>query len=266
MLDAALAAWTEAGEHGDVAVLQAADNRTVRDLNDAARTAGVRAGTVSPQGVDLHDGLTAGIGDRIVTRHNHRRLHTSDGFVRNGDLWDVVAIGRDGSLRVRPASTADPRDSACATVRLPAAYVAEHVELGYATTTARTQGITVDETHTIAAPGMAREDLYVAMSRGRHRNHTYVITELTGDDCLPGQTRQASARDVLDAILATSRAEQTATETWDAFHPDQTPPIPPVHPRDEASSHRNGGGLWAAPLAPPVPGSYDGLVIERSWP
>jgi len=266
MLDAALAAWTEAGEHGHVAVLQAADNLTVRDLNDAARAAGIRAGTVSPEGVDLHDGLTAGIGDRIVTRHNHRRLHTADGFVRNGDLWDVVAIGGDGSLHVRPASAADPRDSDGATVRLPAAYVAEHVELGYATTTARTQGITVDETHTIAAPGMAREDLYVAMSRGRHRNHTYVITEPIGDDCLPGQTQQASARDVLDAILATSHAEQTATETWDAFHPDQAPPIPPVHPRDDPSSSRSSGALRAAPLAPPVPSSYEGPVIERSWP
>ena len=266
MLDAALAAWTEAGEHGHVAVLQASDNRTVRDLNDAARAAGIRAGTVSPEGVDLHDGLTAGVGDRIVTRHNHRRLHTADGFVRNGDLWDVVAIGRDGSLRVRPARPADPRDDDGTTVRLPATYVAEHVELGYATTTARTQGITVDQTHTIAAPGMAREDLYVAMSRGRHLNHTYVITEPTGDDCLPDQTQQASARDVLDAILATSHAEQTATETWEAFHPDQAPPIPPVHPRDDPSSSRSSGALRAPPLAPPVPSSYEGPVIERSWP
>jgi len=247
-------------------VLQAADNRTVRDLNNTARAAGIRAGTISPDGVDLHDGLTAGIGDRIVTRHNQRRLHTADGFVRNGDLWDVVAIGRDGSLRVRPASNTDPRDNDGAMVRLPAAYVAEHVELGYATTTARTQGSTVDQTHTIAALGMAREDLYVAMSRGRHLNHTYVITEPTGDDCLPGQTQPPSARDVLDAILATSHAEQTATETWDAFHPDQPPPIPPVHPRHDRRGHRNGDGLRAVAPVPTVPSSYDGPVIARSWP
>jgi len=266
MLDAALAAWTQASEHGHVAVLQAADNRTVRDLNNTARAAGIRAGTISPDGVDLHDGLTAGIGDRIVTRHNQRRLHTADGFVRNGDLWDVVAIGPDGSLRVRPASNTDPRDNDGAMVRLPAAYVAEHVELGYATTTARTQGSTVDQTHTIAALGMAREDLYVAMSRGRHLNHTYVITEPTGDDCLPGQTQPPSARDVLDAILATSHAEQTATETWDAFHPDQPPPIPPVHPRHDRRGHHNGDGLRAVAPVPTVPSSYHGPVIARSWP
>ena len=32
--------------------------------------------------------LTAGVGDRIVTRRNHRRLTTAEGFVRNGALWD----------------------------------------------------------------------------------------------------------------------------------------------------------------------------------
>ena len=59
---------------------------------------------------------------------------------------------------------------------LPAAYVAEHVELGDATSTARTQGMKVDETHTVAAPGMGREDLYVAMSRGREVNRAAGIT------------------------------------------------------------------------------------------
>ena len=43
--------------------------------------------------------------------------------------------------------------------------------LGYATTTHRAQGITVDRAHVLAAPGMARENLYVAMTRGRHDNH-----------------------------------------------------------------------------------------------
>ncbi len=231
MLDAALTAWTEAGDQGQIAVLQAVDNHTVRDLNHAARAAGIRAGTVTAGGVDLHDALTAGIGDRIVTRHNHRRLHTAEGFVRNGNLWDVTAIGPNGSLQVRPANAARPRDDgAAATVRLPAAYVAEHVELGYATTTARTQGITADQTHTIAAPGMAREDLYVAMSRGRHLNRTYVITEPDGDDCLPSQASPASlsTRDVLNTILTTSRAEQTATETWATYHPDEPAPVPPL--------------------------------------
>ncbi len=224
MLDAALDAVTTARANGRVAVLQAADNRTVRELNARAHADGVLSGTVSREGVPLHDGLTAGIGDRIVTRRNHRRLRTTDGYVRNGSLWDITAVLPDGSVRARPAHAPDQSDDGA--VHLPATYVAENVELGYATSTARTQGITVDETHTIAAPGMAREDLYVAMSRGRHLNHTYVVTDEPDPECL--QTRApASCREVLDQILATSHAELTATETWETYHPDQPAPVPP---------------------------------------
>ncbi len=262
MLTAALATWTDAHEHGHTAVLAAADTHTVRNLNNAARTAGVHAGTVSREGIELHDGLLAGVGDRIVTRHNHRRLRTSDGFVRNGALWDVVAIGPNGSLDVHRVDAAGDFDrSSQAVVRLPADYVAEHVELGYATTTARVQGITVDQTHTIAAPGMAREDLYVGMSRGRDINRVYVITDPTGDECLPDPAVPArSALEVLREILATSRAEQSATETWDTYHPDVPPPIPPVHPRDD-------DGMGAPRTAPPTvspPSQYDVPVIERN--
>src|SRR5665648_999920 len=129
------------------------------------------------------------------------------------------------------------------TVRLPASYVAEHVELGYATTIARTQGMTVDETHTIAAPGMGREDLYVAMSRGRHLNRTYVVVDQGDPDCLPGH-EPASCREVLEQILATSHAEPSATETWQTYHPDQAAPVvPPARPQEP----------WGAPSPQPAP-------------
>ncbi|WNB85152.1 AAA family ATPase [Cellulomonas sp. ATA003] len=223
MLDAALDAVTAARQGGRTAVLQAADNRTVRDLNTRAHADGVLTGTVSHSGVVLHDGLTAGIGDRIVTRHNNRRLATDRGYIRNGDLWDIAALLPDGSIRARPAGAPTG-----ATVRLPAAYVAEHVELGYATSTARSQGITVDETHTIAAPGMAREDLYVAMSRGRLHNHTYVVLDQPDPDCLPSPALPATARGVLEQILATTHAERSATETWETFHTDQPAPVTPT--------------------------------------
>jgi len=262
MLDAALDGFRTAGAQGRVAVLQAADNRTVRDLNLLARARGIRAGTVSPDGVDLHDGLVAGVGDRIVTRRNHRRLHTADGYVRNGNLWDVVGVGNDGSLRVRPAQAPGPRDDADPTVLLPGAYVAEHVELGYATSTARTQGVTADQTHTIAAPGMAREDLYVGMSRGRDLNRTYVVTARPDDDCVPAHPGQAASyREVLDAILATSHAEPTATETWDAYHPDLPAPVavPPLRPpHDYGRSAPNRGTV---PPSLPAP-AHDGPVRQ----
>ena len=90
----------------------------------------------APTGITLSDGLTAGVGDRIVTRRNNRRLRTSDGFVRNGDLWH----DHRRPARRRPARPARRRTRRARTLRLPAAYVAESVELGYATTTARSPG------------------------------------------------------------------------------------------------------------------------------
>jgi ATP-dependent exoDNAse (exonuclease V) alpha subunit len=256
MLDAAIDAVTTASQQGRVAVLQAVDNRTVRELNARIRADRTTTGHVAATGVSLHDGLTAGVGDRIVTRRNHRRLTTADGFVRNGALWDVSAVLPDGSLRVRPAS----HDGA-PTVRLPADYVAEHVELGYATTIARTQGMTVDETHTLATPGMGREDLYVAMSRGRLTNRTYVVVDQGDPECLPGHA-PSSGREVLEQILATSHAEPSATETWDTYHPGRAAPVvPPARPQQA----RNPWPPQPAPyrLTAPPPSSADGPVLGR---
>lgn len=97
-------------------------------------------------------------------------------------------------------------------------------------TTARSQSLTVDDSHTIATPGMAREDLYVALTRGRQANRLYVATDVVGDDCPPGiagTDGRASARQVLDRILATTHSELSATEIWATFHPLDDAPVPP---------------------------------------
>lgn len=256
MLDVASTAAAAAEADGQVVLLAAADRRTVNELNARSRAERVRIGEVRTTGITLSDGLTGGVGDRIVTRRNNRRLCTSDGFVRNGDLWKITAVLPDGGLRVR---TID--DPAGGTLRLPAAYVADSVELGYATTTARSQGMTVDETHTVITAGMGREDLYVAMSRGRHVNRLYVATDRPDPDCLPGSEPE-SARQVLDRILATTHAEISATETWAEHHPENPEPalpatrpqpaIPPLRPQ-----------MTRGPLTPSPSPCPDGPVLER---
>jgi exodeoxyribonuclease V alpha subunit len=56
-------------------------------------------------------------------------------MVKNRDHWTVTAIHGDGSVTVTGRT---------GTIRLPAEYVAEHLELGYAQTSHATQGRTVD--------------------------------------------------------------------------------------------------------------------------
>ena len=50
-----------------------------------------------------------------------------------------------------------------------------HVQLGYASTIHGAQGATVDTTHTVVNGAESRQGLYVALSRGRHENHLYLI-------------------------------------------------------------------------------------------
>ena len=99
-------------------------------------------------------------------------------------------------------------------LRLPAAYVADHVELAYATTAHRAQGSTVDTTHALVTEEMTRESLYVASTRGRSRTTWYTATEDVLD---PGSDREPDppvpAIEVLTGILQRTAAELSATTT-----------------------------------------------------
>ena len=135
--------------------------------------------------------------------------------MRNGEIWDVIAVHPDGSLSVARADRDRPATQPGPVVVLPAEYVANDVDLGYATTTHRAQGVTVDHAHVLAAAGMTRENLYVAMTRGRHHNHVYVALDAIDPSCddLPDHHRSGDARDILERILATPGAEMSATQT-----------------------------------------------------
>jgi conjugative relaxase-like TrwC/TraI family protein len=208
VIDAAHQAWLRDTRTGLASLLIAADRDTVTLLNARARADLVSSGHVSAAGVPLSDGTTAGVGDRVVSRRNDRLLSTGRGWVKNGDRWTVVGLPGDGSLLVR-------RYRGAGSVRLPLDYVAEHVELGYATTAHRAQGMTVDTAHVvIGGPRISRETLYAAMTRGRHSNHVYVATDhRTDPDTRHGPAERQTAREVLTSILTRAGADLSAHET-----------------------------------------------------
>ena len=216
MLDDAYQNWAQDRANRLTSILVAADTDTATELNTRAHGEALAAGAVTGPLVTLagHCGPDrghVGAGDTIVTRRNDRSLHLPDGdHVRNGALWTVTATHPDGALTVQP-TTAEATQ-----VLLPATYVAEHVDLGYATTTHRAQGITVDTSHTLADPATSREALYVAMTRGRTANHAYLTVPETDHNCHPTQPPSVQPHDgveTLSAILANSQAELSATET-----------------------------------------------------
>jgi conjugative relaxase-like TrwC/TraI family protein len=216
MLDAAYRAWRTDVAAGQSSVLIAETSETVIALNQRARADRVLAGQVAVEGVGLHDGTMAGQGDTIVTRHNDRRLCTGKGWVKNGDAWTVIESHEDGRLTVQRPGVRGRRGR----VTLPADYVAEHVELGYAITAHRAQGATVDTAHLVVhSSSMTREAFYVAMTRGRYANVAYVATDeaqLEEHQHTPGYEDEVTTRTILYGVLQHEGAEKSAHETIEA--------------------------------------------------
>jgi hypothetical protein len=96
----------------------------------------------------------------------------------------------------RWASTTPSAASPPASGSAPAWPPSEHLQLGYAATIHLAQGTTVDTTHTVLTGRESRQQLYVALTRGRHDNHLHLATAGAGD-------RDEAAHPTL------TRAEQT---------------------------------------------------------
>ncbi len=119
-------------------------------------------------GVALRDGTSVHVGDQIATRRNDPALRTTTGEqVRNRHTWTVTATHRDGALTVEHPQRGN--------VTLPAGYVGEHVELGWAVTGYGTQGDTVDVGIAVLDHTASRNHAYVAMTRGRDTNHALLL-------------------------------------------------------------------------------------------
>ncbi len=213
MTDAAYTAWRADRDAGCITVLIAETREQVTALNERARADLLIDGSLAQdREVELRDGSHAGIGDTVITRRNDRKITASNGndWVRNGDIWTITDVRGDGSLTIRR-----PGRSYGGAIVLPAAYVAEHVDLGYAVTAHRAQGVTTDTAHVLVEPTATRENFYVSMTRGRAANHAYVILDRADDHQQPhpGDDPNASSRSVLTGVLQHVGAELSAHET-----------------------------------------------------
>ena len=186
---------------GKQSIMIASTNETVTRLNDLAQAHAIEHGQVSTGAgaVALHNSSRAYLGDTIVTRKNARRLIVNSGqdFVKNGDLWRVTDLHDDGRITAQHLAHGGK-------VTLPAHYVEQSVELGYASTIHRAQGSTVDTAHALVDASTDRAGAYVALTRGRENNQLYVA--LTD-----GEKRD----DVLDRITGAYERDLTVHESID---------------------------------------------------
>lgn len=206
MLDSVFHAWHDDRAAGRSSLMIAPTRDTVTALNSRARDDRIAAGHTDPtRAVRLRDHTLASVGDTIITRRNNRRLHAGRGWVKNGDRWSITAINDDASITVRRAGRRGP------SVHLPAEYVTDHVELGYAVTAHRAQGATVDTAHAMVQIGMTRETLYVAMTRGRRANTAYIATDQPDDEAHHSPTAP-TGRSILTSVLQHVGADRSAHE------------------------------------------------------
>ncbi|RUP70503.1 hypothetical protein D8M41_11340, partial [Rothia sp. HSID18069] len=186
---------------GKQSIMIASTNETVTRLNDLAQAHAIEHGQVSTGAgaVALHNSSRAHVGDTIVTRQNARRLIVNSGqdFVKNGDLWRVTDLHDDGRITAQHTGHGGK-------VTLPASYVEQSVELGYAATIHRAQGSTVDTAHALVDASTDRAGAYVALTRGRENNQLYVALA-------DGEKRD----DVLDRISSAYERDLTVHETVD---------------------------------------------------
>ena len=197
MMDAAYGAWVADVGEGCASILVADASDMVKALNRRARADRIVADPVGDIEVNLVDGTQASEGDLVITRHNDRRIRTlRGGWVRNGDRWTVTRVYKDGSMQVQRVGV-----ELGGSVTLPAAYVAEHVDLGYAVTAHRAQGMTVDTSHVVVTGSTTRENLYVSMTRGRDSNIAYVALDKPDEDHAPPEPDEVNARSVLYGVL-----------------------------------------------------------------
>ena len=155
--------------------------------------------------------------------------------------------------------------------------MAAHVQLGYASTIHAAQGITADTSHTVLTGAESRQQLYVALTRGRHANHLHLA--MAGDGAehtiiRPDSTRPPTAGDLLERILTRDEAAHSATTTAAAL----TDPATTLH--EAATRYRDAlataavhtlGGDWATridTLADQTATTLTGrtLTDQPAWP
>ena len=260
-LEAAVRRWSAlADTHGPGSVVMIArDNRTREQLNAAARAHLLGKGQLPGRSalIGAHEWT---VGDRVITRHNDRRLD-----VDNGTCATVTGIDETTGLVAIRTDSGQHR-------ALDARYVAEHLEHAYAITGHASQGATVDAAVVVGRPEeFTREWAYTALSRARHATTLELISEPAANeqdraDYAP--TITPCTREPVDVLEALTRAMQRSDhDTLAIDHTERSRDRRPAPPTPVPDSHLTPGFALhetRAPARRPRPGCGVGAETDRS--
>jgi conjugative relaxase-like TrwC/TraI family protein len=214
-----------ARDRGEDALMIAFKNADVDALNATAREVRVRRGEIDAKGVQTSR-YTIGKGDDIVTREGGRPW--ANGVPReiiNGTRARVHGTHPDGSLDIE---TEEGRR-----VVLPAEYVREKVDLGYARSAYTSQSATVDRTfNLVSAEDASKEVGLVQQSRERYPGHIWWRGPRSPEEAHgPEPEQRRPPADQMAAAWSRSRRQVMAI--------DQMDPAPrPTASRTATAEHR----------------------------
>ena len=221
-----MAAWRADVEQVGIqhAIMIARDNETRAQLNEQAREWREQRGALG-QRIAI-EGREVAVGNRVIARRNDRELD-----VDNGTRGTIRAVNAETQAMTIETDTGDLR-------RLPADYVAEHLEYAYALTGHGSQGATVERAVVIGVPeDFTNEWAYTALSRARDPVRVHVAA---GEPDRSGR-----------AEIAPVAPDRTAEESIEAMRAAMV-----RHGREELAIER-------VDQHPPVPGEAAAEAIER---
>ena len=205
-----ITAWEQTRRRGETVALMANSTDTVAQLNRLAQHTRIRIGELDVNAPSMRIGKDLMlVGDQVVTRRNDRTLRTDRGLmIKNRDHWTITHTHPDHSVTLTGRT---------GTVRLPAQYVAEDLELGYAQTSHATQGRTVDTALLLIDTPTDSRGIYTPMTRGRDSNHAYVVVD-----------ENQTALDVLTKALTRDWIDQPAVVRRAQLDPHHSPQLDPA--------------------------------------
>ncbi|MEM7147543.1 MAG: MobF family relaxase [Verrucomicrobiota bacterium] len=154
-------------------LILASRNVDVRDLNLSAQDQRLREGAIGKEFIGV-GGYNFHRGDRVVFTRNNKSLG-----VKNGNFGTVKGFNEKfQSVTIELDGVGEARDRT-RTIRVQDY---EHLKLGYAVTTHKSQGMTVKNSYILTDETMIdREMTYVQISRAKDQTRLYTTREEAGD-------------------------------------------------------------------------------------
>lgn len=247
---------------GKSTLLIAGTNDQVKDINQRfilERRASGQSESDPSKLLELRDGLTVGAGDQIVCRVNNRDVRCRDGRqIENGMVFSIISTN-DGQ-----ASCLNLADQSRWTI--PAWFLKQGCDGGYASTVHRSQGMTVDRCAavfpTTTEPSCNLQ--YVAGTRGKEENHFLygckTEEEREEDRMLSGA--ETDPRKIAESRMKSSLLDHpepfTATETGEQAYAERYDLKRLIREHDYAA------GLIAGPhLLALLAKSHDTKTVEK---